>query len=334
MQANFIFEQLKNTHCVDVMPLQNPQSYSWSEPYQAYKEGMFHGPIFQSLPLIAGWDLTGIDGKLSNVSLNGFFVERQKPNFVLNPVLLDALGQLTAFWIAEQIGTDFNSFPSSIECIEFYTPLLEKRDDLYLSGRLENQQIFDGNMNAMPSWNFQCIDVSGQIHLRVKGLKSVFFPVPHEFYQCRYNPYGSFLGSPTQDENGNFVWSMQSLQKDFTAQSNAIFMRMLAHIYLSANERGLWKQLAHAAIEQKRNWLFTYISIKEAARYYIYTQTNRLLYASDIEVNYQNDQYNVYGYWSHEESFIFPEFFTSLFVQGEQIFVKPINPYQFVDLAA
>ena len=55
--------------------------------------------------------------------MRGFFNERRAaPRLVLNPVLLDAMGQLAAYWIAQYAGTDFNCFPSTIERIELYAP--------------------------------------------------------------------------------------------------------------------------------------------------------------------------------------------------------------------
>ncbi|MEM9056232.1 MAG: beta-ketoacyl synthase N-terminal-like domain-containing protein, partial [Pseudomonadota bacterium] len=63
-----------------------------------YSTGMFHGPLFQSMGRLLGWNDTGIDAVLNDTPLNGFFEGDDAPEFLLNPVLLDAVGQLTAYW--------------------------------------------------------------------------------------------------------------------------------------------------------------------------------------------------------------------------------------------
>jgi hypothetical protein len=44
----------------------------WSGP-ELYSTGMFHGPVFQSVRRVAGWNETGIDAELSDAGLQGFF---------------------------------------------------------------------------------------------------------------------------------------------------------------------------------------------------------------------------------------------------------------------
>lgn len=47
---------------------------------ELYSTGMFHGPIFQSIAHIEGWNEEGIDANLSDVSLDGFSLQAKHPN--------------------------------------------------------------------------------------------------------------------------------------------------------------------------------------------------------------------------------------------------------------
>jgi hypothetical protein len=83
--------------------------------YTVGRYGMFHGPVFHSMGEIHGWNDQGIDVSLTPCSLDCFFVEGHRPQLVLNPVLLDAMGQIVPCWLVQYVGPEFHSFPSTIE---------------------------------------------------------------------------------------------------------------------------------------------------------------------------------------------------------------------------
>jgi phosphopantetheinyl transferase (holo-ACP synthase) len=59
--------------------------------------------------------------------------------------------------------------------------------------------------------------------------------------------------------------------------------RILAHIFLNAEERDEWRSLT-GNVRRRREWLLGRACIKEAVRYWIYQQTGELLYSSDVMV--------------------------------------------------
>ena len=119
VSAEFQFDRVRGWPSLP--PLGPARASAWSGP-ELYTTGMFHGPVFQSVRRIVGWNEAGIDAELFEAGLADFFVVGQTPRLVLNPVLLDAVGQVAAYWVAQQAGVDFNCFPSTIERIELYTP--------------------------------------------------------------------------------------------------------------------------------------------------------------------------------------------------------------------
>ncbi|MFA4915467.1 MAG: beta-ketoacyl synthase N-terminal-like domain-containing protein [Syntrophales bacterium] len=268
---------------------------------ELYTIGMFHGPTFQSIRRIDGWNDQGIDARLSEASLEGFFKIGETPNFVLNPVLLDALGQLSAYWIALQVGTDFNCFPTTIERIELYRQGLQDLPGLTLRGRQQPVDPARSDMEAPRGWQFECIDNEGQPLLRVTNLVNVYFPVPHRFYEFRRDPLNGWLGHHRKT-NGNkdaMLWELTHLPEDFCMQSSGIFLRILATALLSFHERTQWRKLT-TNIRHKCEWLFGRACIKEAVRYWIFTQTGRLPYPADIIVSH-NGQGTPYvdGVWAN-----------------------------------
>jgi acyl transferase domain-containing protein/phosphopantetheinyl transferase len=258
------------------------------EGHELYTFGMFHGPTFQSIDRIEGWNDQGIDACLSEVRLEGFFEKNETPNLVLNPVLLDAIGQLAAYWIAHQSGTDFNCFPTSIDRIELYSPCPQNRKGLKLLGR---QSQADGGASgtvASQIWQFACLDEQGNPLFRAENLTNVYYAVPNAYCRVRIDPLRNWLGNPlgNSPKGEVLLWELPHLPEKFCIQSGGIFLRILAHSVLSSEELDEWRELRSNA-RQKRGWLLGRMCIKEAVRYWIFRQTGRLLYPADIVVRHE-----------------------------------------------
>lgn len=295
VSADFRFKP--DWHCKKLSALKEKRVSRWNGS-ELYSTGMFHGPIFQSIAHIEGWDEEGIDANLSDVSLDGFLTARETPKLIINPVLLDAMGQLSAYWIAQQIGTDFNSFPSTIQRIELYTQCPANITGLKLQARQYLLDDTNKEISSARAWQFECIDQNGYPVVRLANLINIFFPVPNRFYQVRRDPLNGWLGHlfPVLKDD-ILVWELPNLSEEFCAQSGGIFLRILSHIFLSVEERDAWKNL-QANKRYQSQWLLGRACIKEAVRYWIFQKTGQLLYPSDIYV--LHDQYGapyVDGLW-------------------------------------
>jgi len=256
----------------------------WNGP-ELYSTGMFHGPVFQSIRHLEGWDDSGIDARLSEVSLRDFFVEGQTPRLVINPVLLDAMGQLAAYWIAQYAGSDFNCFPSTIERIELYSPCPADVPGMVLRARQHALDPAATAISAPRAWQFECVDSQGRPLVRVTNLVNIFFPVENRYYQVRRDPQNGWLGRPSlaAANRGVVLWDLPNFTEDFCAQSGGIFMRILANAVLGFEERDEWRSLP-ANVRRRREWLLGRIAVKEAVRYWIHERTGQLLFPSDIVV--------------------------------------------------
>jgi len=103
VQVRLTFGHL--TPPAEALPQVIPEAeYCAPGAYETYAEHIFHGPVFQSIEYVTAWSPTGIEATLSDVTLDGFFRAGETPELILNPVLFDALTQLSAFWLAQEIG--------------------------------------------------------------------------------------------------------------------------------------------------------------------------------------------------------------------------------------
>ncbi|HRI17063.1 MAG TPA: 4'-phosphopantetheinyl transferase superfamily protein, partial [Burkholderiaceae bacterium] len=158
-----------------------------------------------------------------------------------------------------------------------------------------------GDMTAVRSWDFEAVDAAGAPLVRVRGLVNVFFHVPHRFYQLRRDPLAGWLGAPLAGPQGTLLWKLDQLDEEFCAQSNAIFLRILAHAVLSFEEREAWRALGRG-VRRRREWLLGRLAIKEAVRYALQAEHGEWLYPSDIVVRHdaQGAPF-VDGWWTANE---------------------------------
>lgn len=306
--AEFSFRQYPDPEKPALAPLQEINTYRWRDE-ELYSTGMFHGPIFQSIKAIVGWDATGIDARLSRVSLEGFLTDGDTPELVLNPVLLDAVGQLAAYWIAQQVGTDFNSFPSSVERIELFENCPQNLEGMKLSARQQPLDPRLDNPESQKKWHFICHDHHGRPLLSVTNLVNIFFRVPNRFYEFRRAPLNGQLGRQLQEweDGGELLWSLPHLPSEFCAQSGSIFLRILAHALLSFEELETWRGMRDKNIRQQRQWLLGRACIKEAVRFWILQQTGQLVFPADIEVYHDEFGAPYVGGWWQDELLAAPE---------------------------
>lgn len=251
-----------------------------------YATGMFHGPVFQSMQYVEGWDDSGIDVQLGGCTIDGFFAVGERPQLVLNPVLLDAMGQVVACWLVQYVGVSFHAFPSTIQRLELPETCPSDRDGVLLRMR---QRPVDGrstDIHAPRAWTFDCIDGEGRVLMRGQDLVNLFFVAPQAYHDVRCDPVGGWLGGPSEVDAGGdlLLWQVPLMTEEFCGVSGAIGLRILAHALLGRAERDEWRAMASAPLRRRREWLFGRGALKEAVRAWLHARTGHLLYPTDITV--------------------------------------------------
>jgi malonyl CoA-acyl carrier protein transacylase len=95
-----------------------------------YSDVMFHGPSWQGVASIERVADDGSFARLRVLPFDGLIDGRPNPDFVLDPVLLDAAGQVIGFWTAERLATGKVIFPSGLEALEIFGPNLPPGETL------------------------------------------------------------------------------------------------------------------------------------------------------------------------------------------------------------
>jgi acyl transferase domain-containing protein/phosphopantetheinyl transferase len=266
-------------------PLIDPQP-SIGRDDELYLTGMFHGPLFQSVAAVAAWDATGLDACLAHTPLDDFFEAGKHPALLLNPVLLDAVGHVTAFWIGQYLGTNFSCFPSSIEAIDLYDAVREDTQGSYIAHRVGADQ--SSAETSYLNSEFTCFDGKGAPLFRATGWRDRFFEVPTRFFYARFQPRDGFYGEEVSGlfvnlPDNALVWRVPAFECSFLDDAGGIWRRVLSNTVLSAEERLEWKALS---LPQPRRdeWLIGRIAIKEAARAWIESTHGVRLLPADIVV--------------------------------------------------
>ena len=282
LTAEFLFEA--DWRLGGVAPLPEPRESCLNAPY-LYATGMFHGAVFQSMAYVQAWDHPGIDVELSDVTLDGFFAPGHRPQLVLNPVLLDAMGQLVACWLVQYVGTEFHAFPSTIQRLELYETCPADRSGIVMRMRQRPVAPAATDIAAPRVWQFDCVDGEGRVLMRGDELVNLFFRVPQAYHEVRTDPLQGWFGQPLLEQGELLLWDVPMMSEEFLAQSGAICLRILAHAVLAADERDAWRSL-QGPLRRRREWLFGRAAIKEAVRAWIEARTGVLLYPSDIVVGH------------------------------------------------
>lgn len=266
-----------------------------NEPH-LYATGMFHGPVFQSMAHAQAWDDSGIDVELSDVRLRDFFALGHTPQLVLNPVLLDAMGQIVALWFAQYIGTTFHAFPSTIERIELHEPCPADRAGVVMRMRQRPLDAGATALDAPRAFQFECVDGEGRLLLRAQDLVNLFFTVPPAYHEVRTDPLNGWFGRPLSLLPASEValWEVPLMSEEFCSQSGGICLRILAHAVLDADERDEWRAL-QGHPRRRREWLFGRAALKEAVRLWVAEQTGHLLYPTDVVVRHDEQGAPVVG---------------------------------------
>lgn len=287
VSAEFGFESDWRLQGVAPLTEHRPWGIDVPNMYTPGRYAMFHGPVFQSMREIAGWDDTGIDVRLSPVGLTGFFAEGHRPQLILNPVLLDALGQVVPCWLVQYVGPEFHSFPSTIGRIELYEACPADREGVVMRARQHPLDPSATDIAAPRLWQFECADGEGRVLLRGGDMVNLFFRVTPSYHAARTYPLGGWLGAPVGHaiDDQILLWQVPLMPDELCQQSGGICLRVLAHAVLDESERAQWRSL-EGPLRRRREWLYGRAALKEAVRYWVQAQTGQLLYPSDIAVGH------------------------------------------------
>jgi len=253
-------------------------------PDRLYVDGMFHGPSFQAVRSIDRTAKNGVTASLQVPPRDELFAAMTEPAFLTDPVVLDAAGQVVAFWSQEQLDPTGDIFPYHLAALDCYGPPLapgSKLDCRVLVKHVSDKEIRSG---------IEILDSQGQVHYRLDSWEDRRFPQASNFWKLRIAPPEAYLSSPWQEPVASFLdhqrlacRRLDSFAKDFFESSHGIWPKVLAYLVLSRTEREHWQSM-QAVDKRRHEWLLGRCAAKDAVRVLVKEHFGVDLCPADVEI--------------------------------------------------
>jgi phosphopantetheinyl transferase (holo-ACP synthase) len=145
-------------------------------PERLYSDVMFHGPSWQGVASIEQVGESGSIATLKALPFDRLIDGHPRPDFVLDPVLLDAAGQVIGSWTAERLERGKVVFPTGLASLEIYGPNLEPGETAACEAaiRLEGDRRIRSDLAVFGA--------DGRPHLRIAGWEDWRFDLPPAFH--------------------------------------------------------------------------------------------------------------------------------------------------------
>jgi len=263
--------------------LRNERPSSWKVE-QLYREGMFHGPCFQAVKAVASF---GDDGTLARVEAlprSSLLRSNPSPAFLTDPVLLDAAGQVLAYWVKERLGILIDVFPYRLDELRIYGP--PASPGTAFDCRVRGELLGDTQTRC----DIEIVDPRGTVLYEMRGWEDRRFELPAAFVRLRISPADSALSTPwdaplvgVPSATEVACCRLESLTEALLEASGGIWLKVLAHLVLSRRERELWQGM-NARPKRRREWLLGRTVAKDAVRQLVHRRFGLRLAPADVEI--------------------------------------------------
>jgi phosphopantetheinyl transferase (holo-ACP synthase) len=266
------------------------------EPRRLYSDVMFHGPSWRGVDSIERVADDGSLAKLRVLPFDHLIVGRPDPDFVLDPVLLDAAGQVIGFWTAERLPTGKVIFPSALEALDLFRPNLPPGATATCEAMIRPEG--DRRLRS----DIEIIAEDGRPVLRLQGWEDWRSDLPATFHPLIL-PSGGDFSEPWPD----LVESLPS-PRSFACRrlgsglpsDLGLWRRVWAQLVLGRAEREEFRRLA-APESRLVEWLVGRTAAKEAARELLRAHLGLEPPLADIEIRRDAEgRLTAGGAWENE----------------------------------
>jgi len=250
------------------------------DPKRLYLDGMFHGPRFQAVRSVDQWGEDGTEATLEVLPFDRLFSSHPAPKLLMDPIVLDAVGQLVAFWGVETYGRGFTAFPYYCESVSLYGPPLKTGTRVHSRARIH---LFGVNQVRA---DFDVLGPDRRVWMSMQGWEDRRFDLPEIFYRFWKHPLEHSLGRPLGlgiPEAGP-PYPLAACTLDNPLPPDDTFWKdVWAHIVLGQGERAVYRSLKGR--ENRRvEWLLGRTVAKDAFRDLVQKQYGLKLGPADIEI--------------------------------------------------
>ncbi|MDB5986238.1 MAG: acyltransferase protein, partial [Nevskia sp.] len=271
---------------------QAPQARVWSAKQEhparnnpageLYQHGMFHGPRLQGVQHLRRWADEAIEADMLAIPTQDYFAFTTTPQLRMDAALLDAAGQLAAYWITERQSWDYTCFPFQVRHFTQYADPPPGGTRLICRGDL--RMLNDVRLEA----HFDLIDEQGRLIARAAGWGSRRFQTTQNLYHFRFDPLGRFVSqnwpTPVLAQSGVVARLLPAFPEGYFDEGGGLWQRMLANLVLNANERQFYHRQLPPSGPRREEWLLGRVAAKEAVREWLLREHGLRLSGADIEI--------------------------------------------------
>jgi malonyl CoA-acyl carrier protein transacylase len=276
--------------------LRDERSSRWHAE-SLYGEAMFHGPRWQGVATIERTGSNGTVATLPVLPFDRFFRSTRDPSFVLDPVVLDAAGQVIGFWTLEHLASGRLIFPFRVGGLDVYGPRRPAGEMITCTAAVSlvgTQQV---------SSDIDMLGADGRLWMRLTAWEDKRFEVPAGFHRQLLAPHQSEAASAWPEPLAHLPRPerFQCRRAIAAFPSDQGFWKLVwAHCILSRAEREQFRHLRAAEGEQLA-WLAGRAAAKEAVRQLMRAGHGRDLLPADIEISIdETGRPTVGGAWCDE----------------------------------
>jgi phosphopantetheine--protein transferase-like protein len=263
--------------------LRNERPSGWKTE-QLYQEGMFHGPCFQAVRAVDRYGDDGTVARLEVLPRDGLLRSNAVPRFLTDPVVLDAAGQVLAYWVKERCGILVDVFPYALEELRIYAP--PARPGTTFECRVRAELVGDTQTRC----DIGIVDGAGSTVYEMKGWRDRRFALPEPFVRLRISPADADIsvkwdtplaGVPAGAEV--VCRRLECLTEDLLEAHGGIWLKVLAYLVLSRREREIWESMT-AVPKRRQEWLLGRVVAKDVVRQLIRQRFGLRLAPADVEI--------------------------------------------------
>jgi phosphopantetheinyl transferase len=260
------------------VPLDGGGPSRWP-PEQLYGEAMFHQLLWQGVRSVDVVAPAGARAQLEVLPRAGLLRNTLEPRFVLDPVVLDAAGQVIGFWAAEMLERAPVVFPFRLAALDLYGPSLPAGEPLACLAaiRLEGDQLVRSDIDVL--------DATGRCWMRLAGWEDKRFAVPERFAPLARPAELTPLSTPWRTPLMPYPDQRIACRRlDATlAADRALWTPVWASRVLGRRERELFDTLAQPETRQLE-WLAARTAAKECVAELVRAAYGLELLPAEIEI--------------------------------------------------
>jgi acyl transferase domain-containing protein/phosphopantetheinyl transferase (holo-ACP synthase) len=261
--------------------LDDAEPSRWA-PDELYGEAMFHQPIWQGVAAIDGVAPQAASATLRALPRTGMLSDDDAPAFVLDPVLLDAAGQLIGFWAAQRLDRAKVVFPFRMAALDLHAPPPRAGAALSCAASIALQG------DQLVSSDIDVVDAAGVCVMRIQGWEDKRYDVPERFRALsspdRLTPLSSPWETPLEPYRDLPATAIRCRRLDARLGADAaLWKQVWAARVLSRRERELFAALRYPE-PRRLEWLAARTAGKEAVADLVRDVTGIDLWPAEIEL--------------------------------------------------